>query len=107
MEQAYTSVEEMSKRKLTDAEKRVISFMDVSDNRERSAYSRLYIEERPDGNFNLRRANQTLVCHPNTIISLAGKGFIKLKYGRIELVFVIYKRSIRALKRDGYFEDVM
>lgn len=102
----YTPVEAMKKRKLTYAEKRVITFLDSTVTRERSGYYVTHIEESPDGDLNLTHGKQTLACHANTLLSLVGKGLIKIKYDRVELDLVIYRRSIPALKRDGYFEDV-
>ena len=101
-----TTIKEMRKRKLTYGEKCVISFLDASENRDRSAHYEVYLEENEDGNITLQTINRILVCHPSTLLSLSGKGLIKLRYGRLSLLGAVYKRSIRALQKDGYFEDI-
>lgn len=95
----------MKKRELTFDEKELVSFLDSSEGRNRSSSYVAFIERGYGSVLKLVRGAKIFLCHPNTLISLVGKGLIKISFGRVSLSSITH-RSMKALIRDGYFEDL-
>lgn len=93
---------ELQHRKLTDGEKRILTYLNDSENSRRESTLLAQIRLNP---FRLDGAKLALICDPLELISLVGKNFIKIKYGVVTLNLRATDRSFHALRKDGFFDN--
>lgn len=100
-------ITEHRKRELSNMERKVITFLDKSKERDRTKSHDAYIKWWNDiPLIHLVIEDTILIVEPMILVSLVGKHLIKITFGRVKLdTTVYYRRSHSILWKAGYFND--
>ena len=95
------------RRTLTHIEKKVLTFLDSSEHKDRTSSYRIRIRRTYSSNaVRLYIKREFISVSPMILLSLVGKGLLKVRLGKVELKPVLKTRSHQNLECDGYFDNV-